>query len=112
MSKRARAAGRVDPSADDIASVRDHCVFTTHTPVAAGHDRFAADIVESVLGADLWKRLGKLYAMNDDELNMTELALRHSRYVNGVARRHGEVTRGMFNGYNVEALASSFPWGK
>ena len=106
MSNLARAAGRVDPSVDDIASVRDHCVFTTHTPVAAGHDRFPADVVESVLGADTWKRLRKLYAMNDDELNMTELALRHSRYVNGVTRRHGEVTRGMFNGYNVEAITN------
>ena len=106
MSNLARAAGRVDPSADDIASVRDHCVFTTHTPVAAGHDRFPADIVESVLGADTSERLRKLYAMNDDELNMTELALRHSRYVNGVTRRHGEVTREMFNGYNVEAITN------
>jgi starch phosphorylase len=37
---------------------------------------------------------------------MTELALRHSRYVNGVARRHGEVTRNMFNGYSVEAITN------
>jgi len=106
MSNLARAAGRVDPSADDVASVRDHCVFTTHTPVEAGHDRFAADIVESVLGADTWNRLGKLYTMNDNELNMTQLALRHSRYVNAVARRHGEVTRGMFEGYNVAAITN------
>ncbi|GMR23649.1 MAG: alpha-glucan family phosphorylase [Acidobacteriota bacterium] len=119
MSKRASAAGRVELSADDIASVRDHCVFTTHTPVAAGHDRFPADIVQSVLGANTWTRLGQLYAMtepnmtepnmtelNMTELNMTELALRHSRYVNGVARRHGDVTREMFNGYNVEAITN------
>ena len=106
MSKRARTAGRVDPSLDDIASVRDRSVFTTHTPVAAGHDRFPADVVESVLGADTWKRLGKLHAMNDDELNMTELALRHSRYVNGVTRRHGDVARAMFNGCNVEAITN------
>lgn len=106
MSRRARAAGRSEPSEDDIAAVRDRCVFTTHTPVAAGHDRFPADIVESVLGRDTLTRLGKLDVMNDNELNMTELALRYSRYVNGVARRHGDVARGMFNGKNVEAITN------
>jgi starch phosphorylase len=79
-------------------------VFTTHTPVSAGHDRFTADVVTGVLGNDAWKRLGELYQM--DELNMTELALRHSRYVNGVARRHGDVTREMFNGHQVEAITN------
>ena len=104
ISQTAKAAGRDEPSAEDVSSVRDRCVFTTHTPVAAGHDRFSADVVRSVLGEDAWKRLEKLHPM--DELNMTELALRRSRYVNGVARRHGDVTREMFNGYDVEAITN------
>jgi len=104
MSRRARIAGRKRPAKVDIAWVLERCVFTTHTPVAAGHDRFSADVVEAVLGAETWKRLCDLYPM--EELNMTELALRHSRYVNGVARRHGEVTRAMFNGYSVEAITN------
>lgn len=100
----ARAAGRSVFSPDDISSVRNRCVFTTHTPVAAGHDRFPVEIVESVLGKNVWKQLNSLYAM--EELNLTELALRHSRYINGVARRHGDVTRDMFDGYDVEAITN------
>lgn len=100
----ARGAGREVLTPDDISSVRDRCVFTTHTPVVAGHDRFSMEVAESVLGADAWNRLKTLYPM--EELNMTELALRHSRYVNGVARRHGEITRGMFFGYDVEAITN------
>jgi len=100
----AERAGRDEPSEENISFVRDHCVFTTHTPVAAGHDRFSADVVREVLGDTAWQRLRKLYAM--DELNMTELALRHSRYVNGVARRHGDVTREMFEGYDVAAITN------
>ena len=104
MRKAAFDGGREELSEEDISLVRERCVFTTHTPVAAGHDRFPVDLVRSVLGEATWKRLEGLYAMT--ELNMTELALRHSRYVNGVARRHGDVTRDMFDGYDVQAITN------
>ncbi len=104
MRKAAFDGGREKLSEEDISLVRERCVFTTHTPVAAGHDRFPVDLVRSVLGEATWKRLEGLYAMT--ELNMTELALRHSRYVNGVARRHGDVTRDMFDGYDVQAITN------
>lgn len=109
ISQAAQAAGRAAPTAKDIAWVRERCVFTTHTPVAAGHDLFGAEVVEGVLGADAWKRLRELDSWSEPnviELNMTELALRHSRYVNGVARRHGDVTREMFEGYDVAAITN------
>jgi starch phosphorylase len=104
MGQAARRAGRKRPSDEDIAQVRDHCVFTTHTPVAAGHDRFPKDLVDAVLGTEIRSHLEQVYP--GDEVNMTELALRHSRYVNGVARRHGDVTRNMFDGYVVEAITN------
>lgn len=84
-----------EPSADDREFVRSRCVFTTHTPVPAGHDRFAKELVGTVLDEDgltLLKSTNQL----DNELNMTHLAMHLSRYANGVARRHGEVSRKMF----------------
>lgn len=104
MRKAAFDGGREELSEEDVSLVRERCVFTTHTPVAAGHDRFPVDLVRSVLGEATWKRLEGLYAMT--ELNMTELALGHSRYVNGVTRRHGDVTREMFDGYDVRAITN------
>lgn len=79
----------------DDETVRSMCVFTTHTPVAAGHDRFSYEEVNQVLGDtvdyDLLRELG-----GEDALNMTMLALNLSRYVNGVAKKHGEVSQNMF----------------
>ncbi len=104
MGQLARRAGRAEPSAEDVNQVKNHCVFTTHTPVSAGHDRFPKDLVREVLSSDLFQILDKLYP--GDEINLTELALLHSRFVNGVARRHGEVTRGMFEGFDVRAITN------
>ncbi len=104
MGQVARRAGRTDPSPDDVTRVKNQCVFTTHTPVSAGHDRFPKDLVKEVLSPDLFQCLDKLYP--GDEVNLTELAFLHSRYVNGVARRHGEVTRDMFGGFDVRAITN------
>ncbi len=104
MAQLARRAGRSEPSDDDVNHVKNQCVFTTHTPVSAGHDRFPKDLVREVLSPDLFQGLDKLYP--GEEINLTELALMHSRFVNGVARRHGEVTRGMFGGFDVRAITN------
>lgn len=89
----------------DIDAVRPQCVFTTHTPVPAGHDRFAAQLVYQVLGDARSALLSRLGVM-DGYLNMTELALCLSGYVNGVSMRHGEVSREMFPGHRVEAITN------
>ncbi len=96
----------------DVERIKDLCVFTTHTPVEAGHDRFPYDLVERVLGAPLpievLKRLG-----GPEELNLTLLALNLSRFVNGVAKKHGEVSRALFPGYEISAITNgvhSFTW--
>jgi starch phosphorylase len=88
-----------------IEAVRRRCVFTTHTPVPAGHDRFSTDMIGEILGTARLAALQKLRVLNG-ELNMSELALRMSGYVNGVSMRHGEVSRGMFPGYPVDAITN------
>ena len=92
-------------SENEIETVRRQCVFTTHTPVPAGHDRFQTSLVRQVLGAARAATLSQMRVMNG-ELNMTELALRLSGFVNGVSMRHGEVSRDLFPGYDVGAITN------
>lgn len=96
----------------DIGKIKDLCVFTTHTPVEAGHDQFPYELVKSVLGElipfDVLKNLG-----GKDHLNMTLLGLNLSEYVNGVAKKHREVSRNMFPGYEINAITNgvhSYTW--
>jgi starch phosphorylase len=92
-------------SENEVETVRRQCVFTTHTPVPAGHDRFQSGLVRQVLGEVRAAALSQMRVMNG-ELNMTELALRLSGFVNGVSMRHGEVSRDLFPGYNVGAITN------
>ena len=98
LDEAARKAGRELLVQEDVESVRNQCVFTTHTPVPAGHDRFSLELARKVLGDrdDFFGLEGVLYEGNI--LNMTYLALKLSRYINGVAQKHGEVSRLMFSG--------------
>ena len=88
-----------------VEAVRQRCVFTTHTPVPAGHDRFSIAGVQKVLGEERATTLTQMQLM-DRELNMTELALRLSGFVNAVSMRHGEVSRAIFPGYSIEAVTN------
>src|SRR5215472_1725175 len=97
-------AGRIKQL--DIDGVRRLCIFTTHTPVPAGHDQFSRELVERVLGEDRSALLTESSSWHGDMLNMTYLALRFSGYVNGVAMRHGEVSRGMFPKYSINAITN------
>ncbi len=97
-------AGRVKKI--DIDSVRRTCIFTTHTPVPAGHDHFPRTMAEQILGNEASELLSETDAWHGEELNMTYLALRFSGYVNGVAMRHGEVSRGMFPNYAISAITN------
>jgi glycogen phosphorylase len=90
----------------DIDGVRNMCIFTTHTPVPAGHDQFPRSLVVQVLGRDDVALLDEAEAWEGEALNMTYLALRFSGYVNGVAMRHGEVSRGMFPRYEISAITN------
>ncbi|MGH7930975.1 MAG: alpha-glucan family phosphorylase, partial [Candidatus Binatia bacterium] len=88
-----------------LDTVRRKCVFTTHTPVAAGHDRFSAELVKAVLGAERAKVLSQMRILNG-ALNMTELALRLSGFVNGVSMRHRDVSRELFPGHPIRAITN------
>ena len=98
--------GHSRPTEADVADIRKHCVFTTHTPVPAGHDEFSGDLVREVLGEDRSRLLFATGFTDQDYLNMTHLALHHSNYVNGVAMKHGEVSRQMFPKYPVKAITN------
>jgi len=124
LQEEARKAGRTQINVSDIAAVRQRCIFTTHTPVPAGHDQFPLEVVGRVLGCqgnfsemfypDVAPRVigSRQYGQPSQSketapvLNMTYLALNMSRYINGVAKKHGEVSRLMFAGYQIEAITN------
>ena len=100
-----RAAKRDAWTPQDVETVSEQCVFTTHTPVAAGHDRFPLDLVSRVLGRPELEVISNL-CCEDGMLNMTQLALNLSRYVNGVAKKHAEISRMMFAPYEIDAITN------
>jgi glycogen phosphorylase len=128
LGEEAEKAGRTSTRGEDIEKVRSKCIFTTHTPVPAGHDRFPMEFLtrafpdqngffdlKDASSADLVKRI--LQAEQDfpdmqeaaragASLNMTYLALSLSTYVNGVAKLHGETSRKMFPQVPIEAITN------
>jgi len=95
-----------------LKAISEKCVFTTHTPVEAGHDKFPWEMVERILRPSLPLSLLK-HLGGDDHLNMTLLALNLSHYVNGVAKKHGEVSQAMFPGFQIHAITNGihpFTW--
>jgi starch phosphorylase len=93
------------PSELDFEAVRERSIFTTHTPVAAGHDQFDYALVRDVIGEPISLEVLQMLA-GGLALNMTLLGLNLSRYVNGVAKRHGEVSREMFPGYPIRHITN------
>jgi starch phosphorylase len=93
--------------AEAAERVRQRCVFTTHTPVAAGHDEFAQALVAKCFGnwseialglsAPEFLALGRVNGDADEGFGLTPLALRMCRSTNGVSRKHGEVSRELWN---------------
>ncbi len=106
LERRVGEKGPSEVAEEDIDAVRNKCVFTTHTPVPAGHDKFAWDLVTRVLGPRRTNSLVAIGAKHEGMLNMTYLALRNSRYVNGVALRHGEISADMFPDYPVDSITN------
>lgn len=102
VSPEDRKAG--EPSYD-VARVRESCVFTTHTPIDAGHDRFSYELFERLMPG-LVEREALEQLAGQERLNMTQLAFNLSGYINGVARRHAETTEQMFPGYRVHAVTN------
>jgi len=91
---------------EEIEAVRRQCVFTTHTPVPAAFDQFPLELARKVLGEDRVGLLDATRCCPFGNLNMTYLALRCARYVNGVAMHHGEISHGMFPNYPIHAITN------
>jgi len=128
LDEAAHAAGRPFLTREDIEAVKARCIFTTHTPVPAGHDQFSMELVGQIFGkqhgflnvrdvfcAELIDRILQREAgkplpddifTQDHTLNLTYLALNLSHYVNGVAKRHAEVSRRMFATYQVDDITN------
>ncbi len=93
-------------SIEQLDTVRKACVFTTHTPVAAGHDRFPMSLAYRILKqcnpfTDCAEEI-----CCDNELNLTDLALSASYYINGVAKKHRETSRKMFENYRIDSITN------
>jgi starch phosphorylase len=99
-----RAAWDVTPV--DLQAVRRQTVFTTHTPVPAGHDKFPAEMARQILGPELSELLDAMDGWENGALNMTHLALRFARFTNAVAMRHQEVSQVMFPGYPIASITN------
>jgi glycogen phosphorylase len=93
-------------SSGNIERVRSQCVFTTHTPVPAGHDQFPVHLVRKVLGDSWTAALEAHGCVLEGTLNMTYLALFFSRYINGVSMRHEQVSQGMFPRYPINSITN------
>jgi starch phosphorylase len=107
--------------AQAAAKTREQCIFTTHTPVEAGHDRFGRDLVSYTmmkimgqlkLSLDEMMALGRVDPANQDEpFCMTVLGLKNSRAANGVSELHGRVSRQMWHCLWPELAADQAPIG-
>ena len=96
----------------NVDKVKNLCVFTTHTPVAAAFDKFSYDLLSEVLEINLPEKVLREYGGND-RLNMTLLALNLSKYTNGVTEAHMEYSRKLFPGYHIQEITNgvhSFTW--
>ena len=92
--------------------VKNLCVFTTHTPVAAAFDKFSYDMLSEVLETEMPVEILKEYG-GYDKLNMTLLALNLSKYTNGVTEAHMEYSRKLFPGYHIQEITNgvhSYTW--
>ncbi|HUF52801.1 MAG TPA: alpha-glucan family phosphorylase [Dehalococcoidia bacterium] len=90
----------------DVQAIRSRCVFTVHTPVAAGHDTFPVSLTEEVLGSERIDLLRKTPAIEDEMFDLTAFVISMSRSANGVSMRHGQVSAGMFPEYPVGAITN------
>lgn len=96
----------------DSTKVKDLCIFTTHTPVEAGHDKFDYELVEDLIrdqkDIDILRKFG-----GEDLFNTSIFALNLSDYVNGVTKRHSMISNELFPGYKIRYVTNgvhSYTW--
>ncbi len=105
LDEAAAQANRTTFLPEDLPAVRKQCVFTTHTPIASGHDLFPLDLALQVLGRRELQEMQGVFCC-DETLNMTFLALNLSHYINGVAKKHAQTSQLMFGKYEIDAITN------
>ncbi len=94
-------------TAELVRLIKPKCVFTTHTPVPAGQDKFPLSLVHQVITGyhGAFAEREREFCL-DGTLNLTYLALDNSHYINGVAKRHGKVSSQMFSDYKIDSITN------
>lgn len=105
LDEQSERSGRWIAGPEEVARVRQQCVFTTHTPVPAGHDEFSMDLASRIVGRPEIAAMPEIFCAHG-RLNLTYTGLNLSRYVNGVAKKHGEVSRQMFASEAIDAITN------
>ena len=105
LNERLQQQGHATPSEADIQAIREQCVFTTHTPVEAGHDKFPMSLARRIVGDHPAFAMESAFC-RDGTLNMTYVGFNLSHYINGVAGRHGEVAQETFPSYVIDAITN------
>ena len=85
--------------------VKSMCHFTTHTPVAAGHDNFSTERCSNILNSLMPNDLN-LPSIKDNRLHMTELGLYYSNTANGVSKLHGKVAQDQFPDFDIDYITN------
>ncbi|MBI4267399.1 MAG: alpha-glucan family phosphorylase [Chloroflexi bacterium] len=106
LKEQAQRSGQPITAKENVEWVREQCVFTTHTPVPAGMDKFPIPMVRQVLGDETTSILSQLACILGDSLNMIYLGLYFSRYINGVSMRHEEISHDMFPTYAINSITN------
>jgi glycogen phosphorylase len=106
LEQQAGDAGLPGATEAEADVVRQQCVFTTHTPVPAGHDQFGLDQMFQVLGQERAEAIERFGCLHNNLMNMTYIALRFARFVNGVAMQHGKVSQVMFPDHTISAITN------
>ncbi len=117
----ARELKNAVPAADAVATVRKRCIFTTHTPVPAGHDRFTLELMRHTFEA-AWAQSGIVFedmihygkanpSDPNEPFTMTILALKMSHAANGVSKLHGKVSREMWQYLYADTAVEDVPIG-
>ncbi|MDR0765137.1 MAG: alpha-glucan family phosphorylase [Synergistaceae bacterium] len=89
---------------EDFGKVREEVIFTTHTPVPAGHDYFPYDLISGVVEENNASQLRRM--LGGGGVSMTDLGLKFSRYVNAVSKKHAEVSRKMFGSEKIDYITN------
>jgi len=88
----------------NYSTVKEKGVFTTHTPVPAGRDKFSYELVEKVMSPNIANLLRNL--LSEDGVSMTELGMKYCNYVNGVSKKHAKVSQNLFGKKDIDAVTN------